>query len=81
MLSAGLYAGIAEFSGEAARRGHDLVAHRCNVLVTGTHCRCRGTDRPYDCSRLIADRRADANDPRQKFFAVDGVAVAADDAQ
>src|SRR6185312_6963341 len=50
VLSAGLCAGIAEFSGEAARRSHDLVAHRCDVLVTGTHCRCRSADRPYDCS-------------------------------
>src|SRR5580704_17300956 len=59
---------FAEFCRQCARRGADLVAHHCDVIVAGAHRGCRGTDGADDSSSLIADRSTDANYARQEFL-------------
>src|SRR5512136_2693402 len=80
VLGVGLRPRIAEFSGERARRGHDLVAHQCDMLVAGAHHRGRGTDSTDNRARLVADGGADANHTRQEFLTVEGIAIATDGA-
>ena len=69
-------------SADSARvAAHDLVAHQRDVLVARAHRRRRGADRADHGAGLIADRGADADHARQKFLAVERIAVAAHNAQ
>src|SRR5215813_12306573 len=81
LLNVGLRPGIAELGRQSACRGHDLIAHQCQMFVTGPHGRSRGADGADDRTGLVTDRSADTNDSRLKFFAINGVAAATDDAQ
>src|SRR6187455_1802102 len=72
---------LAEFGRQPASRRRDLIPHERNVFVTCAHCRSRSADCSDHSPGLVADRRTDANDTRQIFFAIDCITVAADDPQ
>src|ERR1700744_3870875 len=77
----GLRVGFAELGRQRARGCGDLVTHQRDVLFARPHGRRRGADGADHRAGLVADGRADANDAGQEFLAVDGVTVAAHDAQ
>src|SRR6185369_7221179 len=72
---------LPEFGRQSAGRCRDLFPHERNVFIACAHCRSRSADRSDHGAGLVADRRADANNTRQIFFAIDRITVSADDPQ